>query len=91
MAPKRKAAAPKAQEADETKPEVKKAKSKAGALKVGDNVSSVDTVLLTNDEKEVTLSEITKERGVVIFMYPRANTGETTAIHTARENIHFPI
>ena len=49
-------------------------KSSSKKLAVGDNISSVGATLITEEEKEVTLSELTKEKGIVIFMYPRANT-----------------
>jgi len=74
MAPKRKSStATKAEANAEPKVETKKAKSK-GSLAIGDNVSSIDASLMTNEEMEVTLSELTKDSGIVIFMYPRANT-----------------
>ncbi|KAG7669383.1 hypothetical protein Ndes2526B_g05702 [Nannochloris sp. 'desiccata'] len=78
MAPKRKSTDAKAAEAGDHAIEEKAAapkKAKAGSkLSVGDNVSSVSVTLLTNDEKEVTLSELTKDKGIVIFTYPRAAT-----------------
>lgn len=77
MAPKRKAAEVKASDAGEPKSEGKKVKS-GSKLVVGDNVSAVDVSLLTEDSKEVTLAEITKDKGAVIFMYPKANTGGCT-------------
>lgn len=83
MAPKRKstdaAAAPAADSpAADGKTVTKKAKSGASKLAIGDNVSSVTATLLTNEEKEVTLAELTKDKGLVIFMYPKANTGGCT-------------
>jgi len=82
MPPKRKAAAQesKASASSEaasssSSSPAKKAKSAGGKLAVGDNVSAVDVTLTTEEEKEVTLSDITKDKGVVIFMYPKANTG----------------
>ena len=78
MAPKRKSTTTKAAEASDPVIEEKAAapkKAKTGSkLAVGDNVSSVSITLLTNEENEVTLSELTKEKGIVIFTYPRAAT-----------------
>lgn len=59
------------------KPSTKKSKS-GGKLAVGDNVSAIEAVLLTEEEKEVTLGSLCEDQGVVIFMYPRANTGGCT-------------
>ncbi|KAG7669382.1 hypothetical protein Ndes2526B_g05701 [Nannochloris sp. 'desiccata'] len=47
-------------------------------MAVGDNVSSVNATLLTNEEKEVNLSQICKDQGVVIFAYPKAATSGCT-------------
>jgi peroxiredoxin Q/BCP len=47
-------------------------------LAVGDNVSSVNATLLTNEEKEVNLSQICNDQGVVIFTYPKAATSGCT-------------
>lgn len=75
MAPKRKsrtvaaAAAADPPATDASAP--KKAKSGGSKLAVGDNVSAVTATLLTNDEKEVTLAELAKDKGLVIFMYPK--------------------
>lgn len=72
MPPKRKATTSKAV-ADDQPSSAKKTKS-GSKLSIGDNVSSVLVKLITEDEREVTLSELTEEKGAVIFMYPRANT-----------------
>jgi thioredoxin-dependent peroxiredoxin len=78
MAPKRKSTDAKAAETSDPAIEEKAAapkKAKAGSkLAIGDNVSKVTNTLLTNDEKEVTLSELTKDKGIIIFTYPRAAT-----------------
>ena len=47
-------------------------------LGVGDNISSVNATLLTNDENKLNLSEIAKDQGVVIFAYPKAATSGCT-------------
>ena len=48
-------------------------------LKVGDNVTAVSPhKLLTNDNKEVNLAQLTKDTGVVIFAYPKAATSGCT-------------
>lgn len=49
-------------------------KQKSSKLAIGDNVDSVDVTLMKEDESTVTLSELTKDKGAVIFLYPRANT-----------------
>lgn len=52
------------------------AKPKGGALAVG---ATVPDVKLTNEEEqEVSLQELTKTKGLLIFMYPKANTGGCT-------------
>lgn len=68
MAPKRKTA-----QGDSTPGSAKKSKS-ATKLSVGDEIDTVDVTLMMEDEKEVTLKELTEKHGIVIFMYPRANT-----------------
>jgi len=47
-------------------------------LAVGDSVTSVNSTLLTNEEKEVNLSQICKDQGLVIFTYPKAATSGCT-------------
>lgn len=59
------------------KPSTKKSKS-GGKLAVGDNVSAIEAVLTTEEEKEVTLTSLCEDQGVIIFMYPKANTGGCT-------------
>jgi peroxiredoxin len=54
------------------KPEPKKSKT---GLKVGDDASILDISLTTEEDKEVKLADLVKEKGIVIFMYPKANTG----------------
>ena len=76
MAPKRKATKTKAQEGGDAAPAATK-KSKS-ALAVGDNVSAVAAELTTEDGRQVTLAELTKDTGIVIFMYPKANTSGCT-------------
>lgn len=49
-------------------------KQKSSKLAIGDNIESIDVMLMKEDESTVTLSELTKDKGVVIFLYPRANT-----------------
>jgi peroxiredoxin Q/BCP len=73
MAPKRKST-----DANDAAP--KKAKAGSKKLSVGDNVSSVAVTLITNDEKEVTLSQLASQstKGAIFWMYPRANTGGCT-------------
>jgi len=66
MAPKRKSIGGK-------EDSVKKSK-KSSKLSIGDNVESIDVTLMLENEKETTLSDIVKDKGAVIFMYPRANT-----------------
>ncbi len=56
----------------------RRAAAPAAALKPGDNVSSVGVTLTTNAGKAVTLSQLTTERGAVLFMYPRAATSGCT-------------
>lgn len=34
--------------------------------------------MLNNDDKAVTLGDLTKDNGIIIFMYPKANTGGCT-------------
>lgn len=48
-------------------------------LTVGDNVTAVAPhKLLTNDNKEINLAQLTKDTGVVIFAYPKAATSGCT-------------
>lgn len=47
------------------------AKKKGKALKIGDSVVDVDAKLTLNDETKVSLKELCKDEGIVIFMYPR--------------------
>lgn len=81
-------AAPKKAKAVAPKEKVEKAAavapkkaSSSKKLAVGDNISSVGATLITEEEKEVTLAELTKEKGIVIFMYPKANTGGWCVCH----------
>lgn len=63
------------------KAETKKPKAapKSGKkLAIGDNVSSVDIELTNEEEQPCKLAELTKNKGAVVFMYPRANTGGCT-------------
>ncbi|KAL4457797.1 hypothetical protein ABPG75_012662 [Micractinium tetrahymenae] len=56
-------------------------KAKAGALAVGQLIADAglsDYELLREDDTPVKLGDLVKERGIVIFMYPRANTGGCT-------------
>lgn len=68
MAPKRKTA-----QGESTPGSAKKSKS-AGKLSVGDMIDALDVTLMMEDEKEVTLKGLTEKHGIVIFLYPRANT-----------------
>lgn len=63
--------------AEPAKPKLAAAKkAKAGALAVGDLVPDVE--LLREDDTPIKLRDLFKEKGGVIFMYPRANTGGCT-------------
>ena len=66
MAPKRKS-----DTIPRDQPSNKKASSGKSTL---DSVSSITSSLTTNDERTVSLSELAAEQGLVVFLYPRANT-----------------
>ncbi|EFN58795.1 hypothetical protein CHLNCDRAFT_50289 [Chlorella variabilis] len=71
--------APKRKSTDKTaapEPAAKKGKAKSGTLAVGDTVPS--SLLLREDDTEVQLLDLVKDKGIVVFMYPRANTGGCT-------------
>jgi peroxiredoxin Q/BCP len=74
MAPKRKAAA-----AEKKEPALKKGK---GGLAIGDDfpdLPALESDESTPDEqKTVQLADILKDQGVILFFYPKANTGGCT-------------
>jgi len=80
MPPKRKAAAKaaaaEAGDAAAAVPEPAAAKkTKSSALAVGDNVCAIEVELQTEEEKTVTLADIVKDSGAVIFMYHKVREG----------------
>ena len=72
MAPKRKT------KSDTAAEEVAKSstkKQKSAKLEVGSNACDVlDVTFLREDDSKTTLKDLVKDNGIVIFMYPRANT-----------------
>lgn len=74
MPPKRKSDAKSSAEGPTEPATTTTKKAKSGKLSIGDNVSSLSVTLTTNDDKQVTLSELSKDKGIIVFSYPRANT-----------------